>query len=152
MSLAISPLDPIWFRHAAEHQAKLTMPTGALGRLLDLGQQLCAIQETLQPVAEPAAALVMAADHGIAAEGVSAYPQEVTVQMVHNFLHGGAAINVLARRAGARVLVVDMGTGSRERGRPEDVPPRSPPPPPARPTILQCPLPPAPPISSTVPL
>jgi nicotinate-nucleotide--dimethylbenzimidazole phosphoribosyltransferase len=85
------------------------MPTGALGRVLELGRQLCAIQETLQPRAEPAAVLVMAADHGIAAEGVSAYPQEVTGQMVANFLRGGAAINVLARRQKARVLVVDMG-------------------------------------------
>src|SRR5580704_9937211 len=105
----ISPLDPAWFRRAAEHQARLTMPTGALGRLLELGQQLCAVQETLQPRAEPAAVLVMAADHGIAAEGVSAYPQEVTGQMVQNFLRGGAAINVLARRQEARVFVVDMG-------------------------------------------
>jgi nicotinate-nucleotide--dimethylbenzimidazole phosphoribosyltransferase len=85
------------------------MPAGALGRLLDVGRQLCAIQETLKPCTEPAAVLVMAADHGIVEEGVSAYPQEVTGQMVANFLDGGAAINVLARRQGARVLVVDMG-------------------------------------------
>lgn len=89
------------------------MPTGALGRLLDLGQQLCAVQETLQPVGEPAAVLVLAADHGVAAEGVSAYPQEVTGQMLANFQTGGAAINVLARRAGARVVVVDMGVQPR---------------------------------------
>ena len=85
------------------------MPAGALGRLLELGRLLCAIQETLRPQGEPAAVVVMAADHGVAEEGVSAYPQEVTGQMVANFLHGGAAINVLARRQGARVLVVDMG-------------------------------------------
>jgi nicotinate-nucleotide--dimethylbenzimidazole phosphoribosyltransferase len=85
------------------------MPTGALGRLLELGQQLCAIQETLPPRTEPAAVLVMAADHGVAEEGVSPYPSEVTGQMVLNFLLGGAAINVLAKRQGARVLVVDMG-------------------------------------------
>ncbi|MBL8793415.1 MAG: nicotinate-nucleotide--dimethylbenzimidazole phosphoribosyltransferase [Planctomycetia bacterium] len=105
----ISPLDPDWFRRAAEHQARLTMPTGALGRLLELGQQLCAIQETLKPVAEPATVVVMAADHGIAEEGVSAYPQEVTGQMLLNFARGGAAINVLARGAGAQVLTVDLG-------------------------------------------
>jgi nicotinate-nucleotide--dimethylbenzimidazole phosphoribosyltransferase len=105
----ISELDPVWFRRAAEHQARLTMPTGALGRLLELGQQLCAIQETLPPKTEPAAVLVMAADHGVAEEGVSAYPSEVTGQMVLNFLLGGAAINVLAKRQNARVLVVDMG-------------------------------------------
>jgi nicotinate-nucleotide--dimethylbenzimidazole phosphoribosyltransferase len=105
----IQPLDGAWFDRAAEHQARLTMPTGALGRLLELGRQLCAVQETLQPQTEPVAVVVMAADHGVAAEGVSAYPQEVTGQMVANFLKGGAAINVLARRQGARVLVVDMG-------------------------------------------
>jgi nicotinate-nucleotide--dimethylbenzimidazole phosphoribosyltransferase len=85
------------------------MPAGALGRLLDVGRQLCAIQETLTPCTEPAAVLVMAADHGIVEEGVSAYPQEVTSQMVANFLRGGAAVNVLARRQQARVLVVDLG-------------------------------------------
>ncbi|HEV3256230.1 MAG TPA: nicotinate-nucleotide--dimethylbenzimidazole phosphoribosyltransferase [Gemmataceae bacterium] len=106
---AIFPLAPLWFDRAAAHQARLTMPAGALGRLLPLGRQLCAVQQTLSPHAEPAAVLVMAADHGIAAEGVSAYPQEVTGQMVANFLRGGAAINVLARRQGASVLVVDMG-------------------------------------------
>jgi nicotinate-nucleotide--dimethylbenzimidazole phosphoribosyltransferase len=88
------------------------MPAGALGRILDIGQQLCAIQQTLTPRTEPSAVLVMAADHGIAEEGVSAYPQEVTGQMVANFLRGGAAINVLARRQGARVVVVDMGVKS----------------------------------------
>jgi nicotinate-nucleotide--dimethylbenzimidazole phosphoribosyltransferase len=109
MPSPVFALDPTWFQRAAAKQAQLTMPTEALGRLLELGQQLCAIQETLTPVAEPAAVLVMAADHGIAAEGVSAYPPEVTGQMVANFLRGGAAINVLARRVEARVVVVDMG-------------------------------------------
>jgi nicotinate-nucleotide--dimethylbenzimidazole phosphoribosyltransferase len=109
MATTIKPLDTSWLERAAAYQARLTMPTGALGRLLTLGQQLCAVQETLRPDAEPSAILVMAADHGIAAEGVSAYPQAVTAQMVANFLHGGAAVNVLARRAGASVLVVDMG-------------------------------------------
>src|SRR5205807_7238030 len=109
MNSPVAPLDPAWFHRAAEHQARLTMPTGALGRLLELGRQLCAVQEALKPHGEPAAVLVLAADHGIADEGVSAYPQEVTGQMVANFLHGGAAINVLARRQGARVVVVDMG-------------------------------------------
>ncbi len=105
----IAPLDSSWLRRAAVHQDRLTMPRGALGRLLDVGRQLCAIQQTLAPHADPAAVVVMAADHGVAAEGVSAYPQEVTAQMVANFLRGGAGINVLARRAGARVCVVDMG-------------------------------------------
>src|SRR5712664_3160932 len=109
MTHIIPELDPAWFRRAAEYQARLTIPTGALGRLLELGRQLCAIQETLRPQTDPAAVVVMAADHGVAEEGVSAYPAEVTGQMVANFLRGGAAINVLARRQGARVLVVDMG-------------------------------------------
>ena len=109
MTHIIPELDPAWFRRAEEYQGRLTMPRGALGRLLELGRQLCAIQETLQPETEPAAVLVMAADHGVTEEGVSAYPAEVTGQMVLNFLRGGAAINVLAKRQGARVLVVDMG-------------------------------------------
>jgi nicotinate-nucleotide--dimethylbenzimidazole phosphoribosyltransferase len=108
-SSRVAPVDPAWLRRAAEHQARLTMPAGALGRLLDLGRQLCAVQETLAPRAEPAAIVVLAADHGIAAEGVSAYPQEVTGQMLANFLRGGAAINVLARRQGARLVVADLG-------------------------------------------
>jgi nicotinate-nucleotide--dimethylbenzimidazole phosphoribosyltransferase len=109
MSATVAALDPTWLDRAAAHQARLTMPTGALGRLLELGRQLCAVQETLAPRADPAAVLVLAADHGIAAEGVSAYPQAVTGQMVLNFLRGGAAINVLARRVGARVHVADLG-------------------------------------------
>lgn len=124
------PLDPTWFPRAAAKHAQLTMPTGALGRLLDLGQQLCAIQETLTPVAEPAAVLVMAADHGITAEGVSAYPPEVTGQMVANFLRGSAAINVLARRVEARVVVVDMGV--RPTGLPAD--------PAGLPGFVRCPI------------
>jgi nicotinate-nucleotide--dimethylbenzimidazole phosphoribosyltransferase len=109
MFSAVSPLDPAWFQRAADHQAMLTMPASALGRLLELGRQLCAVQETLRPAADPAAVVVLAADHGVAAEGVSAYPQEVTGQMLANFLCGGAAINVLARRLGARLLVADLG-------------------------------------------
>jgi nicotinate-nucleotide--dimethylbenzimidazole phosphoribosyltransferase len=109
MPTTVTPLDPAWLERAAAYQARLTMPAGALGRLLDLGRQLCAVQETLAPRAEPAAVLVLAADHGIAAEGVSAYPQEVTGQMVANFLRGGAAVNVLARRLGVRIHVADLG-------------------------------------------
>jgi nicotinate-nucleotide--dimethylbenzimidazole phosphoribosyltransferase len=112
---SIRPLDSQWFRRAAEHQARLTMPAGALGRVLELGRQLCAVQETLRPCAEPSAVIVMAADHGIAEEGVSAYPQEVTSQMVANFLRGGAAINVLSRRHDYRVLVVNMGVKEASR-------------------------------------
>jgi nicotinate-nucleotide--dimethylbenzimidazole phosphoribosyltransferase len=101
--------DPAWAARAADRQARLTMPPGALGRLLALGRQLASIQRTDRPVGDPSMVAVFAADHGIAEEGVSAYPQAVTGQMVANYLAGGAAVNVLARRAGAEVRVVDLG-------------------------------------------
>jgi len=87
----------------------LTKPRGSLGRLEELAIQIGLMQATLEPRAARKLVVVMAADHGIAAAGVSAFPSEVTAQMVRNFAAGGAAINVLARHAGARVLVVDMG-------------------------------------------
>jgi nicotinate-nucleotide--dimethylbenzimidazole phosphoribosyltransferase len=86
-----------------------TKPRGSLGRLERLACQIAAIRGTPAPPPPRKAIVVMAADHGVAAEGVSAYPQEVTRQMVMNFARGGAAINVLARQAGARLVVVDMG-------------------------------------------
>ena len=85
------------------------MPPGSLGRLLDLGRQLAALQRTDRPEGRPALVAVFAADHGVAEAGVSAYPAEVTGQMVANYLRGGAAVNVLARRAGASVRVADLG-------------------------------------------
>jgi len=98
---------------AAEAQRlldKKTKPPRSLGRLEDLVCQLAAIRGYATPRVRPAKAIVvMGADHGVAAEGVSAYPQDVTGQMLLNFASGGAAINVLARQAGARVVVVDMG-------------------------------------------
>ena len=98
---------------AAEAQRLLdtkTKPPRSLGRLEDLVCQLAAIRGYATPRVRPAKAIVvMGADHGVAAEGVSAYPQDVTGQMLLNFASGGAAINVLARQAGARVVVVDMG-------------------------------------------
>lgn len=87
-----------------------TKPRRSLGVLEDLAVQLASVRGVERPAPPVKAVLVMAADHGVAAEGVSAYPQEVTAQMVLNFAGGGAAINVLARHAGARVVVVDMGT------------------------------------------
>ena len=93
-------------------QAKLdakTKPRRSLGRLEDLACQFAAIVGSDDPPAPHKAVVVMGADHGVAAHGVSAYPQEVTAQMLLNFAHGGAGINVLARHAGAQVLVVDMG-------------------------------------------
>ncbi|MFQ5507870.1 MAG: nicotinate-nucleotide--dimethylbenzimidazole phosphoribosyltransferase [Leptospirillia bacterium] len=87
----------------------LTKPPGSLGRLEALASHIARIQDTVKPSVARKAVLVFAADHGVAAEGVSAYPREVTPQMVLNFLGGGAAVNVLARHAGASVTVVDMG-------------------------------------------
>jgi nicotinate-nucleotide--dimethylbenzimidazole phosphoribosyltransferase len=106
----IVPVDA----HAAGEAQRLldakTKPRRSLGRLEDLVCQLAAVRGDAAPLPRPAKAIVvMGADHGVAAEGVSAYPQEVTGQMLLNFVRGGAAINVLARQAGARVVVVDMG-------------------------------------------
>jgi len=107
---SIEPVDPQAMLHAREHTSRLVMPHRALGELHLIGERVCGIQRTLEPSVKEKAILVMAADHGIAAEGVSAYPQDVTGEMVKTFVRGGAGINVLARRANARVIVVDMGT------------------------------------------
>jgi nicotinate-nucleotide--dimethylbenzimidazole phosphoribosyltransferase len=89
---------------------RLTKPPGSLGRIEDVGAHLAAIAgETPPPVPRPAATAVFAGDHGVHAQGVSPWPQEVTTQMVANFLGGGAAVNVLAGQSGARVVVVDVG-------------------------------------------
>src|SRR5207248_351900 len=93
---------------ARRHLDALTKPPGSLGRLEEIALRLAALQSGAPRVDRPVV-FTFAADHGVVAEGVSAYPQAVTAQMVQNFLHGGAAINVLARRAGARVVVADLG-------------------------------------------
>jgi nicotinate-nucleotide--dimethylbenzimidazole phosphoribosyltransferase len=108
----IKPLDRPAIQSARARQDTLTKPRGSLGRLEELSIQLAGIAGNSLPSVERKAVIVMAADHGVALEGVSAYPAEVTPQMVLNFLHGGAAINVLARQASARVVVVDMGVAS----------------------------------------
>jgi|UniRef100_A0A7V6DQH8 nicotinate-nucleotide--dimethylbenzimidazole phosphoribosyltransferase len=105
----IKPLDPAWAARAQERLDSLTKPVGSLGRLEELAAQYVAIREELFPPLELKRVVVFAGDHGVVAEKVSAYPQEVTFQMVHNFLRGGAGINVLALQAGARVEVVDIG-------------------------------------------
>jgi nicotinate-nucleotide--dimethylbenzimidazole phosphoribosyltransferase len=94
---------------ASARQAVLTKPPGSLGRLESLSVQLAGITGKLRPSMARKAVIVMAADHGVSAEAVSAYPAAVTPQMVLNFVRGGAAINVLARQADARVVVVDIG-------------------------------------------
>lgn len=89
-----------------------TKPRGSLGRLESIAATVAGIRGLAAPAPSPSVVIVVAADHGIAAENVSAYPQEVTAQMVLNFAAGGAAVCVLARRAGARLLVVDAGVRS----------------------------------------
>jgi len=87
----------------------LTKPQGSLGRLEEFAKQLVAITETQMPDLDKKVVFTFAGDHGVAEEGVSAFPKEVTPQMVLNFINGGAGINVLARHAGAEVVVVDIG-------------------------------------------
>jgi nicotinate-nucleotide--dimethylbenzimidazole phosphoribosyltransferase len=105
----IQPIDQAWVKKARQYSAQLAIPPRALGRLHDMAERLCGIFGTLEPRVSPKTFLVMAGDHGVVADGVSAFPQEVTGEMVKNFLRGGAAINALARSVGSEVLVVDMG-------------------------------------------
>jgi nicotinate-nucleotide--dimethylbenzimidazole phosphoribosyltransferase len=105
----IQPVDPTWRDRAQARLDRLTKPPGSLGRLEWIAARLCAIQGTVTPRAAPRRVVVFAADHGVAAEGVSAYPAAVTAQMVGNFLRGGAAINALAATAAADLSVVDIG-------------------------------------------
>ncbi len=94
---------------ARERQARLTKPPGSLGRLEEIAIQVAGVQRRARPDVTRKAVFVMAGDHGVVAQGVTAYPQAVTAQMLANFAAGGAAINVLAGWAGARVVVVDVG-------------------------------------------
>ena len=109
---AVQPLDTKAAARASAHVDQLTKPLGSLGRLEKLAVQLAAITGEPAPAVAPPGILVFAADHGVASEGVSAYPQEVTAQMVANFAHGGAAINVFGRQIGALLHVVDVGVAS----------------------------------------
>ena len=108
----IRPIDPAWISRAEARQLQLTKPAGSLGRLEEIANRLCAIQRTLAPRIDQPRIVVYAGDHGVCREGVNPYPQEVTAQMVLNFLAGGAAINALARVAGAELIVVDTGLAS----------------------------------------
>jgi nicotinate-nucleotide--dimethylbenzimidazole phosphoribosyltransferase len=110
--VTIPPLDEAARQAALARQAQLTKPAGALGRLEALSARLAAMTGRLDWRPTRAAVVVCAGDHGIAARDVSAYPQAVTRQMVLNFLRGGAAVNVLARQIGARVVVVDAGVAA----------------------------------------
>jgi nicotinate-nucleotide--dimethylbenzimidazole phosphoribosyltransferase len=106
----IAPPDPQHIAAAMARQDSLTKPPGALGQLEQVAIRLCALQGRTRPSLERVHIAVFAADHGVAADGVSAFPQAVTVEMVRNFARGGAAINVLARHIGARLEVVNVGT------------------------------------------
>jgi nicotinate-nucleotide--dimethylbenzimidazole phosphoribosyltransferase len=108
----IRPADAAFAAAAREREDSLTKPQGSLGALEEVAVRIAAMRGTARPRLGPGAVFVMAADHGVAAEGVSLYPSEVTAQMVANFLAGGAAINVLARAAGARVVVTDVGVAA----------------------------------------
>jgi nicotinate-nucleotide--dimethylbenzimidazole phosphoribosyltransferase len=105
----IRPLHQDSIASSRARQDILTKPLGSLGRLEELSIQLAGIQGKPLPQIRQKAVVTIAADHGVVAEGVTAYPQEVTTQMVLNFLRGGAGINAMARQVGARVIIVDIG-------------------------------------------
>jgi nicotinate-nucleotide--dimethylbenzimidazole phosphoribosyltransferase len=106
---AIRPPDPSAAPAAQRRLDELTKPPGSLGRLEELAVRLAVLAGGRPPTIDRPVIFTFAGDHGVAAEGVSAYPQSVTTQMVENFLAGGAAINVLARQAGARLVIADFG-------------------------------------------
>ena len=106
---AIRPLDQGALKLARARQDSLTKPPGSLGRLEEIAVQVAGITGLVRPQIRDKVVITCAGDHGVVAQNVSAYPQEVTPQMVVNILGGGAAINVLARHAAARVVVVDAG-------------------------------------------
>ncbi len=105
----IVPTEKQWEIKAQNHLDDLTKPLGSLGVLEDIARKVISIYEGNSPSLQKKVVFTFAADHGITAEGVSAYPKAVTAQMVLNFLRGGAAINVLARHVGSDVVVVDAG-------------------------------------------
>ena len=104
------PIDAQAVEQAQARQQQLTKPAGSLGRLESVAVQLAGLQGQVKPSLDHLWIAIFAGDHGVVAEGVSAFPQEVTGQMLHNFVSGGAAISVLARQLGASLEVVDLGT------------------------------------------
>ncbi len=115
---SIKPVSPLRLQSAQAHLDSLTKPPGSLGLLEELAKKYSAIRDTHHPCIKKKSVIVFAADHGVTQEGISAYPAEVTPQMVLNFLNGGAAINVLARQQNADVLVVDIGVNHRFNAHP----------------------------------
>jgi nicotinate-nucleotide--dimethylbenzimidazole phosphoribosyltransferase len=110
--MTIPAYDTDAAERARRHSDQLTKPPGSLGKLEEMAARLAGISGKLWPDLSRRAVIVMAGDHGVCEEGVSAFPSAVTPQMVMNFLHGGAAVNVLARQAGAEVVCVDMGVAA----------------------------------------
>ena len=110
LSANAATIDESGMQRAREHQSQLTKPPGSLGMLETLAIRLAGMQHSDAPAVEKVWISVFAGDHGIAAEGVSAFPQVVTGEMLRNFAQGGAAISVLARALGARLEVVNLGT------------------------------------------
>lgn len=123
LASSIPPLDSAAMAEARRRQATLTKPPGSLGRLERLAIQIVGMTARSRPRLHHRDVVVMVADHGVVAEGVSAYPSSVTAQMVHNFVNGGAAINVLARQVRGRVRVVDVGVAAQLPPRTSDHPP-----------------------------
>lgn len=108
----IKSLDSGLMNEAQRRLDSLTKPRGSLGRLEEFAKQVVGITGNLKPEFRDKVIFTMAADHGVVEEGVSAFPQEVTPQMVYNFLREGAGINVLAKHVGAKVIVIDMGVAT----------------------------------------
>ncbi len=106
---SIEPVDASAMSEAQRRLNSLTKPQGSLGQLEEIAKRVVGITRKPRPNMDRKTIYTLAADHGVAAEGVSAYPQAVTEQMVYNFLRGGAAINVLGRHSGARIIVADFG-------------------------------------------
>ncbi|MFH1190523.1 MAG: nicotinate-nucleotide--dimethylbenzimidazole phosphoribosyltransferase [Candidatus Omnitrophota bacterium] len=108
----IGALDDMVMRKTQERLDRLTKPRGSLGRLESLAKLITGITGKAAPALSKKVVFTLAADHGVTEEGVSPYPKDVTVQMIYNFMRGGAGINVLADHVGARVVIVDMGAAS----------------------------------------
>ncbi len=117
----IKTVDSSLIEKTQHHLDNLTKPRGSLGLLETLAKQIVAITGNDKPLIKNKTIFIMAGDHGVTEEGVSAFPKEVTVQMVYNFLNKGAAINVLAGHAGAEVVVVDMGISTEVRSQKSEV-------------------------------
>ncbi len=110
LTIPPAPLDEQAMATAIQHQGQLTKPPGALGRLEEIAIRLAAMQGHPRPTLERIQIVLFAGDHGVTAEGISAFPPAVTAEMVRNFARGGAAINVLARQIGAPLEVINLGT------------------------------------------